>query len=76
MPVIMNFARLGGWTLAVIASGLWLMVIAVISSDRGATGAALLSGWIMVVAVPVTVLAIVILSRTWPVNRCRDDRER
>jgi hypothetical protein len=72
----MDSARLCGWALAVIASGLWLMVIAVITSDRGATGAALLAGWIMWVAVPVTVLAVVILSRTPPNNRRRRDRQR
>ena len=72
-PGIMSLTRIVGWCLALISSGLWLMVVAVFFSDYGVPGASLLTGWIMMVAIPATVLAVVLLRLTRRVDRHRGD---
>ena len=72
-PGIMSLTNIVGWCLPLIASGLWLLVVAVFFSDIGVTGASLLTGWIMMVAIPATVLAVVLPRLTRRVDRHRGD---
>ena len=59
----MNWKLVVGGILSIIAGALWFIIILVIESDRSATGAAIISGWLSWLAIPASVLAGVLLSQ-------------